>query len=43
MLPLELNDPRLDLEGQPIRLPIRPTRSIREPFQVTVLETIEDL
>ena len=36
-VPLELHDQLLDLEGQPVGLPVGPARTIGEPLQATVL------
>jgi hypothetical protein len=43
VLLLQLYDQLLDLEGQPVRLPVRPARAIRESFKSTVFVSGEDL
>src|SRR5688572_26449519 len=43
VLLLQLHDPRLDLEGQAVGLPVRPPRPIGEPVQTAVLVAGEDL
>jgi hypothetical protein len=43
VLLLQLYDQLLDLEGQPVRLPVRATRAIRESFKSTVFVSGEDV